>query len=70
MTFNEAKQHLSLLPSSEFQQAAFLSAKARRAIQRQSAQKIKLLKADADNADKKKVCNWCKKHGFPCKGHL
>ena len=28
MTFNEAKQHLSSLPSSEFQQAAFLSAKA------------------------------------------
>ena len=32
MTFNEAKQCLSLLPSSEFQQAAFLSAKARQAI--------------------------------------
>ena len=29
MTFNEAKQCLSSLPSSEFQQAAFLSAKSR-----------------------------------------
>ena len=57
MTFNEAKQHLSLLPSSEFQQGAFLSAKAHRAIQRQSAQKIKLSKADVNNAGKKKVCN-------------
>src|SRR5260370_24524374 len=26
------------------------------------------LKMDA--AEKKKVCNWCKKHGYPCKGHL
>ena len=70
MTFNKAKQCLSSLPSSEFQQVAFLSAKARRAIQRQSAQKMKLSKADIDNTDKKKVCNWCKKHGFPCEGHL
>src|SRR5258706_15012312 len=23
-----------------------------------------------DAAEKKKVCNWCKKHGFPCEGHL
>ena len=68
MTFNEAKQRLSSLPSSEFQQAAFLSAKSRRAIQRQTAQKTKSSKTDA--AEKKKVCNWCKKHGFPCEGHL
>ena len=70
MTFNEAKQCLSLLPSSECQQATFLSAKACRAIQRQSAQKMKSSKADVDNADKKKACNWCKKHGFLCEGHL
>ena len=49
MTFNEAKQHLSSLPSSEFQQAAFLSAKSRRAIQRQAAK--------TKSAEKKKVCN-------------
>src|SRR5258705_3219085 len=62
MTFNEAKHRLSSLPSSEFQQAAFLSAKSRRAIQRKS-------KTYTD-AEKKKVCNWCKKHGYPCEGHL
>src|SRR5258705_1350076 len=62
MTFNEAKHRLSSLPSSEFQQAAFLSAKSRRAIQR------KLSKTDA--AEKKKVCNWCKKHSYPYEGHL
>ena len=55
ITFNEAKQHLSSLPSSEFQQAAFLSAKARRANQRQIAQKTKSAKTDA--AEMKKVCN-------------
>src|SRR5258705_2496474 len=63
MTFNEAKQRLSLLPSSEFQQAAVLSAKSRRAIQRKSSKMY-------TDAEKKKVCNWCKKHGFPCEGHL
>src|SRR5260370_22275542 len=26
------------------------------------------LKMDA--AEKKKVCNWYKKHGYPCEGHL
>src|SRR5258706_6492053 len=62
MTFNEAKHRLSSLPSSEFQQAAFLSAKSRRAIQRKSSK--------TDAAEKKKVCNWCKKHGYPCEGHL
>ena len=31
---------------------------------------MKPSKADANNADKKKVCNWCKKHGFSYKGHL
>ena len=31
---------------------------------------MKSSKADADNTDKKKVCNWCKKHSFPCEGHL
>ena len=70
ITFNEVKQHLSSLPSSEFQQAAFLSAKAQQAVQRQSAQKMKSSTADVDNADKKKVCNWCKKHGFPYEGYL
>src|SRR5258706_15462916 len=64
MTFNEAKHRLSSLPSSEFQQAAFLSAKSRRAIQRKSS------KTYTDAAEKKKVCNWCKKHGYPCEGHL
>src|SRR5258705_3172318 len=68
MTFNEAKHRLSSLPSSEFQQAAFLSAKSRRAIQRQTAT-TKSSKMYTD-AEKKKVCNWCKKHGFPCEGHL
>src|SRR5258705_11717389 len=68
MTFNEAKHHLSSLPSSEFQQAAFLSAKSRRAIQRQTATKLSKMYTDA--AEKKKVCKWCKKHGFPCEGHL
>src|SRR5258706_5742122 len=63
MTFNEAKHHLSSLPSSEFQQAACLSAKSSHAIQRKSS------KAYTD-AEKKKVCNWCKKHGYPCEGHL
>src|SRR5258706_1894519 len=62
MTFNEAKHRLSSLPSSEFQQAAFLSAKSRRAIQRKSSK--------TNAAEKKKVCNWCKKHGYPCEGHL
>src|SRR5258706_10639273 len=62
MTFNEAKHRLSSLPSSEFQQAAFLSAKSRRAIQRKSSK--------TNAAEKKKVCNWCKKHSFPCEGHL
>src|SRR5258706_1716510 len=66
MTFNEAKHRLSSLPSSEFQQAAFLSAKSRRAIQRQTATKS----SKTDAAEKKKVCNWCKKHGYPCEGHL
>src|SRR5258706_7461312 len=69
MTFNEAKHHLSSLPSSEFQQAAFLSAKSRRAIQRQTAM-TKLSKMYTDAAEKKKVCNWCKKHALPCEGHL
>src|SRR5258705_5831906 len=64
MTFNEAKHHLSSLPSSEFQQAAFLSAKSRCAIQRKSS------KTYTDATEKKKVCNWYKKHGFPCEGHL
>ena len=68
MTVNEAKQSLASLPSSEFQQAAFLSAKSRQAIQRQTAQNTKSSKMDA--AEKKKVCNWCKKHGFVCEGHL
>src|SRR5258705_451818 len=63
MTFNEAKHHLSSLPSSEFQQTAFLSAKSRRAIQRKSSKTY-------TDAEKKKVCNWCKKHGYPCEGHL
>ena len=31
---------------------------------------MKQAKTDTDNDDKKKVCNWCKKYGFPCKGHL
>src|SRR5258706_1643924 len=62
MTFNKAKHRLSSLPSSKFQQAAFLSAKSRRAIQRKSSK--------TDAAEKKKVCNWCKKHGYPCEGHL
>src|SRR5258705_1705604 len=62
MTFNEAKHRLSSLPSSEFQQAAFLSAKSRHAIQRKSSK--------TNAAEKKKVCNWCKKHGYPCEGHL
>src|SRR5258705_6068853 len=66
MTFNEAKHHLSSLLSSEFQQAAVLSAKSRRAIQRQTATKS----SKTDAAEKKKVCNWCKKHGYPCEGHL
>src|SRR5258707_3564990 len=69
MTFNEAKHRLSSLPSSEFQQAAFLSAKSRRTIQRQTAM-TKSSKTYTDAAEKKKVCNWCKKHGFPCEGHL
>src|SRR5258708_21453438 len=64
MTFNKVKHCLSSLPSSEFQQAAFLLAKSRRAIQRKSS------KTYTDAAEKKKVCNWCKKHGFPCEGHL
>src|SRR5258705_10618168 len=64
MAFNEVKHHLSSLPSSEFQQAAFLSAKSRHTIQRKSS------KTYTDAAEKKKVCNWCKKHGFPCEGHL
>src|SRR5258706_14751658 len=64
MTFNEAKYRLSSLLSSEFQQAAFLSAKSCRAIQRKSS------KTYTDTAEKKKVCNWCKKHGYPCEGHL
>src|SRR5258705_5880243 len=67
MTFNEAKHRLSSLPSSEFQQAAFLSAKSRHAIQRQTAAKSSKPYTDAE---KKKVCNWCKKHGYPCEGHL
>src|SRR5258705_6269380 len=66
ITFNEAKHRLSSLPSSEFQQAAFLTAKSRRAIQRQVATKS----SKTDAAEKKKVCNWCKKHGYPCEGHL
>ena len=66
MTFNEAKHRLSSLPSSEFQQSAFLSAKSRRAIQRQTATRS----SKTDAAEKKKVCNWCKKHGYPCEGHL
>ena len=24
----------------------------------------------ADTGTKKKICNWCKKHGFPCEGNL
>src|SRR5258705_3202955 len=64
MAFNEVKHHLSSLPSSEFQQAAFLSAKSRHTIQRKSS------KTYTDAAEKKKVCNWCKKHGFPCEGHI
>src|SRR5258705_13993439 len=67
MTFNEAKYRLSSLPSSEFQQAAFLSAKSRHAIQRQTATKSSKTYTDAE---KKKVCNWYKKHDFPCEGHL
>src|SRR5258705_6369618 len=67
MTFNEAKHRLSSLLSSEFQQAAFLSAKSRRAIQRQTATKSSKTYTDAE---KKKVCNWCKKHGYLCEGHL
>src|SRR5258706_4499231 len=63
MTFNEAKYRLSSLPSSEFQQPAFLSAKSRRAIQRKSSKTYM-------DAEKKKVCNWCKKHGYPVEGHL
>src|SRR5258705_1097515 len=66
MTFNEAKHRLSSLPSSEFQQTAFLSAKSRRAIQRQTATKSSKMYTDAE---KKKVCNWCKKDGFLCEGH-
>src|SRR5258705_1519906 len=66
MTFNEAKHRLSSLPSSEFQQAAFLSARSRRAVQRQIVTKS----SKTDAAEKKKVCNWCKKHGYPCEGHL
>src|SRR5258705_7381141 len=69
MTFNEAKHRLSSLPSSEFQQATFLSAKSRHVIQRQTAM-MKLSKTYTDAAEKRKVCNWCKKHGFPCEGHL
>src|SRR5258706_15309538 len=64
MTFNEANHRLASLRSSEFQQAAFLSAKSRCAIQRKSS------KTYTDAAEKKKVCNWYKKHGFPCEGHL
>src|SRR5258706_13050777 len=63
MTFNEVKHRLSSLPSSEFQQAAFLSAKSRRAIQRKSSKTY-------TDAEKKKVCNWYKKHGLPCEGQL
>src|SRR5258708_9659513 len=58
MTFNEAKHRLSPLPSSEFQQAAFLSAKSRRTIRRQTAM-TKSSKMYTDAAEKKKVCNWC-----------
>src|SRR5258705_8589198 len=66
ITFNEAKHRLSSLPSSEFQQAAFLSANSRWSLQRQTATKS----SKTDAAEKKKVCNWCKKHGYPCEGHL
>src|SRR5258706_7506414 len=62
MTFREAQYRLSSLPSPEFQQTAFLLAKSRRAIPRKSK--------TYTEAEKKKVCNWCKKHGFPCEGHL
>src|SRR5258706_16425662 len=59
MTFNEAKHRLSSLLSSEFQQTAFLSAKSRHTIQRQTATKSKTY---TDAAERKKVCNWCKKY--------
>src|SRR5258706_9464386 len=51
MTFNEAKHRLSSLPSSEFQQAAFLLAKFRRVIQRQTAT-TKSSKTYTDAAEK------------------
>src|SRR5258706_13054629 len=31
---------------------------------------MKSSKTYTDAAEKKKVCNWCKKHGYPCEGHL